>query len=98
VQRPDTEDDMTVAQHCALQGAGRQKADAFMDLVVPIGLTVLCAVSFGMGVKKIVSGASGVRCCPAPHLAPVCCRNSTLMCTAAQERRHLCRPHTSVCV
>lgn len=43
------------------QGLGRLQDSAFGDLVVPVIVLILCAVSLGIGIAKVVNNASGVR-------------------------------------
>lgn len=43
------------------QGLGRLQDSAFGDLVVPVIVLVLCIVSLGIGIGKVVNNASGVR-------------------------------------
>jgi hypothetical protein len=45
----------------AAQGLGRLQDSAFGDLIVPIIVLVLCLVSLGIGIGKVVNNASGVR-------------------------------------
>jgi hypothetical protein len=43
------------------QGLGRLQDSAFGDLIVPIIVLLLCLVSLGIGIGKVVNNASGVR-------------------------------------
>jgi hypothetical protein len=45
------------------QGLGRLQDSAFGDLIVPIIVLLLCLVSLGIGIGKVVNNASGVRFC-----------------------------------
>jgi hypothetical protein len=44
-----------------VQGLGRLQDSAFGDLIVPIIVLLLCLVSLGIGIGKVVNNASGVR-------------------------------------
>lgn len=43
------------------QGLGRLQDSAFGDLIVPIIVLLLCLISLGIGIGKVVNNASGVR-------------------------------------
>lgn len=48
-----------------MQGLGRLQDSAFGDLIVPIIVLLLCIISLGIGIGKVVNNASGVSL-PAP--------------------------------